>query len=235
MIAIPRLTEKERTLICKNCHNSFIVKNARDVANRRFCSISCKPTYRTSLAILFWRHVDKTGPCWEWTAGLRPNGYGDFGSARRDGSSRNSLAHQFAYKLAFGPIPPGLEIDHLCRNRKCVRPSHLEAVTHRENTIRGTGCTAVNARKTHCHAGHPYNSIHTKYLKDGSRQCQICRRDNGRRRNNFKGNPHLVNGHTVRLDILITRKIPTTLSTRATRGVRVANASALEAESTKRK
>lgn len=79
--------------------------------------------------------------------------------------------HRVSYQEFNGPILPGLVIDHLCRNKKCVNPKHLEAITSGENVLRGVGPTAMNARKTHCMRGH-------KLLgKVGSRSCQTCIHD----------------------------------------------------------
>ena len=80
----------------------------------------------------FWSKVSKGAACWEWRGALFPNGYGCFSL---DGQSIG--AHRFSYELAFGPIPSTLCLDHLCRNKKCVNPAHLEAVTVVENVRRG--------------------------------------------------------------------------------------------------
>lgn len=123
----------------------------------------------------FWRKVDRgvPGGCWLWTD--KGNGYG-YGRLRVDG--RNILAHRFSYELHVGPIPPGLELDHLCRVRACVRPDHLEAVTHAENVRRGTWPSALNAVKTHCKSGHEFNDQNTYIRPDGYRDCRVC--DRGR-------------------------------------------------------
>src|SRR6266576_3456485 len=98
----------------------------------------------------FWAKVDRRGSeeCWPWQAN-RGRGYGNVWIA-----GRMYRAHRVAYELLIGPIPEGLTLDHLCRNRGCVNPAHLEPVTSRENTLRGEGISANNARKTHCKHGH---------------------------------------------------------------------------------
>jgi hypothetical protein len=90
-------------------------------------------------------------------------------------------AHRVIWEMTHGPIPSGLEVDHLCRNRACVNPRHMALVPHRENTLRGMAPTAINARKTHCPAGHPYDGENTYMAPDGWRQCMTCRREWQRR------------------------------------------------------
>ncbi len=85
-------------------------------------------------------------------------------------------AHRAAYELYVGPIPEGLTIDHLCRNTLCVNPAHLEAVTMRENILRGTGPSAQAARKTHCLRGHPFDDGNTLFRATGKRVCRACQR-----------------------------------------------------------
>lgn len=107
-----------------------------------------------------------TTECWLWTASRTPSGYGRFRPSRRPWV----YAHRFAYEAQHGPIPPGLELDHLCRTPACVNPAHLEAVTHQENVLRGTGVAARNARKTHCLRGHRLPTVGRK------RPCRDCGR-----------------------------------------------------------
>lgn len=113
--------------------------------------------------------------CWEWTAGKNAAGYGVFKNRRWPQHSR--LAHRVLYTLLVGPIPAGLELDHLCRNRGCVNPKHLEPVTRRVNTLRGETRGARNAAVTHCPQGHAYDERNTWTAKNGSRNCRRCNAD----------------------------------------------------------
>ena len=116
----------------------------------------------------FWRRVDKTESCWTWKGEIVSSGYGRF-----PWQSGRILAHRFSFSLVNGPIPAGMFIDHICRNRSCVNPSHMELVTHRDNVLRGIGPTAENARKTHCKNGHQLEEPHV-YRYGNNRQCRIC-------------------------------------------------------------
>lgn len=123
----------------------------------------------------FWSKVDKTDTCWLWTAGKIPDGYGTFYVGRSDEKRLSSLAHRYSYELHHGPIPKGKEIDHLCGVRSCVNPLHLEAVTHRENVLRGNANAAHNARKTHCKKGHELTPDNY-YSYGNKRHCRTCAR-----------------------------------------------------------
>ena len=122
-----------------------------------------------SLAERFNRRAGRrdASSCWPWAGYIDRDGYGRLG--------RDGLAHRLAYELYVGAIPVGLTIDHLCRNRWCVNPSHLEPVTRRVNTLRGAGPTAVNARKAACTNGHELDGDNT-YWVHGRRQCRACNR-----------------------------------------------------------
>lgn len=122
----------------------------------------------------FWSKVAQTGnvcECWIWRANKTRGGYGMF---RLSGKMR--LAHRVAYELAIGAIPEGLQIDHLCKERSCVNPFHLEPVTAKENTRRGDAPSARHALKTHCPLGHEYTAANLIHRNNGSRQCKVCYR-----------------------------------------------------------
>ena len=124
----------------------------------------------------FWEKValpSGTFGCMEWLGSRDKNGYGRFGANDEAlGGPQVWNAHRVAWTLLNGPIPDGLQIDHLCRNRGCVRVEHLEPVTQRENIVRGDGY-AGQARKTHCKHGH---SLADALIHHGRRTCRECNR-----------------------------------------------------------
>ncbi len=119
--------------------------------------------------------------CWEWGGRIGSTGYGSFSI-----NSRPKLAHRVSHELYKGPIPKGLQIDHLCRNPKCVRPDHLEAVTSRENTLRSTGLAAINAKKTHCFMGHPLSGTNLSTIKVGNGYQRLCKACAARRTREYR-------------------------------------------------
>lgn len=124
---------------------------------------------------LFWSKVHITSDCWIWT-GNKASGYGII---LVDGVRR--VAHRWGWEQMHGPVPDGLQLDHLCRNRACVRPDHLEPVTCKENLLRGDTWNARNASRTECPQGHPYDAANTRFCA-GKRYCRTCERDYQRRR-----------------------------------------------------
>lgn len=113
---------------------------------------------------------DPETECHLWRGALDENGYGRLWITEVD---RYRPAHVVAWELEFGPVPDGLELDHLCRVRSCCNSAHLEPVTHRENCLRGVGFAAINALKTHCDSGHAFDEPNTIW-RGVTRQCRTC-------------------------------------------------------------
>ncbi len=133
----------------------------------------------------FWSKVQKTDSCWNWTGAKDVGGYGRFKVGRLV-----RAAHRLAYEAAKGTIPDGLQLDHLCRNRGCVNPDHVEAVEPKTNVLRGDGLTAMRAKQTRCFRGHELTAENLLPRTDGRRQCRSCWDEHGaERRRNTKSKP----------------------------------------------
>ncbi len=115
----------------------------------------------------FWEQVDKSGDCWQW---LRPAGNKGYGQFWFEGRMR--ATHRLSYELTKGNVPEGLQLDHLCRNKLCVNPDHLEPVTMAENLRRSP---LSNVNKTHCKRGHEFTPDNIVKVP-GGRACKVCRR-----------------------------------------------------------
>lgn len=120
--------------------------------------------------------VDKKTGCWNWTGRITDDGYGAFicGSSRI-GTAAPWLAHRFSYMMFGGTLDSRLTIDHLCKNRKCVNPRHIEQVSMRVNNYRGNGWSGINYRKTHCKHGHILEGRNLG-LSENGRFCKECAR-----------------------------------------------------------
>ena len=116
----------------------------------------------------FWDRVE-AGDCWVWTGSRGSAGYGQY---MRHG--RHHLAHRFAWTELVGEIPAGMTIDHLCRNRLCVNPDHLEIVSVAVNTMRGMSPIAIAARRGSCAQGHPMSADNVRIRPNGRRRCRTC-------------------------------------------------------------
>ncbi len=114
--------------------------------------------------------IDASGDCWEWTGKAAKTGYGIVSH-----NDKQQLVHRFVWEQLVGEIPDGLQIDHLCRNRLCCNPDHLEPVTSLENSRRGQSWSH-NTSKTHCPKGHPYSgrNLITRTDRGNGRECQTC-------------------------------------------------------------
>lgn len=116
-----------------------------------------------------WSMPEPNSGCVLWTRATR-DGYGRIGIGTiAEGSRRTVLVHRLAFELARGPIPKGLQLDHLCRVRACINPAHLEMVTQQTNILRGNGISARNAKKETCPRGHVYDMVVSR-----GRWCRTC-------------------------------------------------------------
>lgn len=132
--------------------------------------------------------------CWKMTGHVNINGYTYFGYTNPPGYRKSILAHRFSYERLVGPIAVGMVVDHLCRNRLCVNPSHMEIIGRGENVLRGDTLPAKNLKKTHCPKGHPYSGDNLYRQRrspsripktqfdfsiplSGSRRCRSCAKE----------------------------------------------------------
>lgn len=137
-------------MICQECGSTFRARNQYPL-----CSLECP------------------AGCWNWTAATTHDGYGLMGRNRK-----MDLAHRISYEMVVGSIPKGLQLDHLCRNRACVNPDHLEVVTNRENQMRGMAPSMITNRTGVCQRGH---SMEDAVPSRGGKTCVQCKRDRERR------------------------------------------------------
>lgn len=165
---------KNRTCSIEGCDNrheahGLCMKHLRRKQRRD------NPKTRKTADQRFWERVEMTDGCWLWTGLLSTYGYGRFTVGRKE-----FIAHRWLYLTLVGPIQDSLELDHLCRVRRCVNPSHMEPVTPRVNVLRSTSFSAINAAKTQCKNGHLFNEENTYLIPTGGRYCRVCDRERKR-------------------------------------------------------
>lgn len=175
---LPRCATEVRLCEVPGCENPHLSRGWCAKHYMRWYTTGTVGLCRLTSEERFWQCVDFSGDCWEWTKHL-VTGYGRFwiGSAK---SGRAYQAHRYAYELLVGPIPSGTHLDHLCRNRACVNPDHLEPVAPRINYLRGNGAAARNARKETCKRGHPLSGDNLMLSSDGKRGCRTCHNEQSR-------------------------------------------------------
>jgi hypothetical protein len=185
---------------CQKLHWRAYAERKKQGAPLERTATPPKPLPKDDRTLSFWERVEMGSGCWLWKGKKNKGGYGILGR-----SGRQVYAHRYAYELAYGILPDGLLIDHRCRNRLCVNPAHLEAVTHQENVRRGAAgqvTAARNRAKTHCRNGHPYDATNTRINSQGYRECRACARTAWRLKNwgfadDKPAQTHCLRGHLL--------------------------------------
>jgi hypothetical protein len=168
---------------CARCSKTFKRRTWVGYAPK-YCSKKCYGHTKRPLLERFWEKVEITPSCWLWTGGKMSNGYGMI----VNDTGHKVPAHRAAYEFLVGPIPKGLDLDHLCRVRHCVNPEHLEPVTRGENLKRGLTGNNMQGR-THCKRGHELSGNNVYFAPnrltvtgERRRECRACQRIRNSRR-----------------------------------------------------
>lgn len=160
----------DRRTACRHGHPFAAENIAIGRGGQRLC-LTCRSNRAATFEARFLARVLKTDTCWLWQGNKSDDGYGHVKlGLEAESGRRTEQAHRWAYERWIGPIPEGLQLDHLCRTPPCVNPAHLEAVTSGENTRRHTRLI------TECPAGHPYDKANTYVGHKGKRACRACAR-----------------------------------------------------------
>lgn len=188
----------DQPIQCRACGKDLVPsgRNGQYRKTQRYCgpkcARTCQPIIYRPIEDRFKKRIiiENAGyktPCWRWTGSFYTNGYGRI----RDAGAKGKLwaTHIYAYEQKHGPVPAGTELDHLCRNRWCCNPDHVEAVTHRVNALRGQAPAVLLHRSQQCKRGHEFNETNTYYYKHGTRKgrvafCRVCK--NERRSKNHR-------------------------------------------------
>ena len=147
-----------------------------------------RPAKKSVSERLLEKYVVLDNGCWQWQGAVSSH-YGTIKASQTlDGGRRTLLVHRLSYEIHKGPIPEGLQIDHLCHNKLCINVEHLEAVTSQVNCMRKLNKDNQYVNRAHCSQGHEYSWDNTSYTKSGSRVCLSCQRarQTGYRNNNRK-------------------------------------------------
>lgn len=141
----------------------------------------------------FWKRVDASGDCWEWIGVIDRGGYGTFSLGATTGSR---LAHRVVWGVLAGYLSTDLEVDHLCFNRRCVNPDHLEPVTHEENQRRKRWNPWLNKTyRTRCPQGHAYDVENTRIRANGTRTCRACENQRARAKRKSDSAARVASGY----------------------------------------
>lgn len=119
----------------------------------------------------FWKRVDKTSYCWNWTGYINATRYGEINTPE----VKHMLAHRFSYRQFVGELKPGMHIDHLCLNKLCVNPDHLEQIDKNVHGIRSATINLKRNEREYCHEGHKFTATNTTlFIQGGGRICRVC-------------------------------------------------------------